>query len=251
MTQEKIFTGNSLLAEFFGFQKTDLGWYDSEEVLNIQGYNTFDSLEFNLSPEWQFAAVKQLSGIIGDLLIEQNNGEHTFWDEWSGMVEDMVYFNDRLMISTNLEDVFLDMVKTVEWYKKVVEKHAITISEIANLSSDIHEILTKYPNFGCIDGDRVWKRWRNDDIDSNFDIELFSEKEDCFGCAFNVDADEIDEWFLNNPDISQDDRELFSELVQSFLANGYKYGQCCSDGTVFNLTKNGCYVYFIIHTDEL
>lgn len=251
MTQEQIFTGNQILADFFGFQKTDLGWFDSEEILNIEGSNTFDFLEFHTSIEWLFSGAKYLNDIIANLYDEQMNGEHTFWDEWSGIVEDMVYFNDRLMISTNLENVFLDMVKTVEWYKKVTEKHKNKVATIANLYSEINEILTPYLGFGAIDGDKIWARWRNDNDGSNFDIELFDKKEDCFGCTFNVDADEIDEWFLNNPNISQDDRELFSELVQLFLANGYKYGQCCSDGTVFNLTKNDCYVYFIIHTDGL
>lgn len=251
MTQEKIFTGNSLLADFFGFQKTNLGWYDSEEILNIKGDNTFDSLEFDSSIEWQFAAAKQLGDMIGNLLIEQNNGEHKLWDEWSEMVEDLVYFNDRIMLSTDIDGVFQDIVKTVEWYQNAVEKEEKMKISVKELYLEINNILTPDLEFEHIDGDKAWARWRNMNEYSDFDIELFGNKDEWFGCIENVDADEISEWHSNNLEISDYDRELFSKLVQLFLANGYKYGQSNSDGTVFDLSKNGCYVYFIIHTDGL
>lgn len=49
---------NILIAEFIGMQKTDLGWFDNEEVLqNTDGDNTFDKLLFDTDWNWLMAVI--------------------------------------------------------------------------------------------------------------------------------------------------------------------------------------------------
>lgn len=57
-TQEK----NIIIALFLGFQKTPLGYYDAEEILNVDGSNTFfgHELKFHLEREWLEPVIKSL-----------------------------------------------------------------------------------------------------------------------------------------------------------------------------------------------
>ncbi len=49
---------NKLIAEFMGFQKTTIGWYDNEEALHFNSdSNTFDELEFHSSWDWLMPVV--------------------------------------------------------------------------------------------------------------------------------------------------------------------------------------------------
>jgi uncharacterized protein (UPF0335 family) len=49
---------NKLIAEFMGFQKTNIGWYDSEETMpplsNTYDSNTFDEHELAFHEEWDW-----------------------------------------------------------------------------------------------------------------------------------------------------------------------------------------------------
>ena len=55
-TEEK----NILCAEFLGFQKTNLGWYDFEETLSeFESDNTFDILKFDADWNWIMAVVEK------------------------------------------------------------------------------------------------------------------------------------------------------------------------------------------------
>lgn len=55
-TKENIF-----IAEFIGMQKTDLGWFDNEEVLqNTDGDNTFDKLLFDTGWNWLMAVIDNI-----------------------------------------------------------------------------------------------------------------------------------------------------------------------------------------------
>ena len=53
---------NILIAEYIGMQKTNIGWYDNEEILNgIEQDNTFDLLLFDKSWNWLLAVVGKIS----------------------------------------------------------------------------------------------------------------------------------------------------------------------------------------------
>ena len=57
---------NKLIAEFMGFQKTNVGWYDSEETMpslsNTYDSNTFDEheLAFHTSWDWLMPVVEKI-----------------------------------------------------------------------------------------------------------------------------------------------------------------------------------------------
>ncbi len=63
---------NKLIAEFMGFQKTNIGWYDSEEIMpplsNTYDSNTFDEheLAFHKSWDWLMPVVDRIEGIIDE-----------------------------------------------------------------------------------------------------------------------------------------------------------------------------------------
>ena len=57
---------NKLIAEFMGFQKTDIGWYDSNEIVPpMYDGNTFDEYElsFDTSWDWLMPVVEKISDI--------------------------------------------------------------------------------------------------------------------------------------------------------------------------------------------
>lgn len=55
---------NVLLADFLEFQKTDLGWFDSEGVLSeVEQDNCFDSLYFDTDWNWLMAVVLKIESL--------------------------------------------------------------------------------------------------------------------------------------------------------------------------------------------
>jgi len=68
---------NKLIAEFMGMQDTDLGWYDSENVMSeyacqIVGGNTFEVLQYDRSWDWLMPVVKKIRKVFNDY----NNVQH-------------------------------------------------------------------------------------------------------------------------------------------------------------------------------
>jgi hypothetical protein len=53
---------NQLIAEFMEMQKTDIGWYDAEELMDLWYTmdNTFDELLFNKSWDWLMPVVEKI-----------------------------------------------------------------------------------------------------------------------------------------------------------------------------------------------
>jgi len=54
---------NRLIAEFMGMQHTDIGWYDSENVMSeyacqMVGGNTFEELQYDRSWDWLMPVVE-------------------------------------------------------------------------------------------------------------------------------------------------------------------------------------------------
>jgi hypothetical protein len=77
---------NIIIAEFIGMQKTDLGWFDTEEVLNLPNNkdNTFDELLFDKDWNWLISVVNHIR--LNDVMI--------FEDELSYEITDSVLDND-------------------------------------------------------------------------------------------------------------------------------------------------------------
>lgn len=95
---------NKLIAEFMGFQKTDIGWYDFEEILNenvhiLNGGNIFDLLQFNTSWDWLMPVVREIN--------------KTEYDEWEG------YGDLAIAVSSaSIEDSYNRVIDAIKWYNE-------------------------------------------------------------------------------------------------------------------------------------
>ena len=54
---------NIIIAEFIGMQKTELGWFDAEEVLSLPNNkdNTFDEFMFDKDWNWLISVIEVLN----------------------------------------------------------------------------------------------------------------------------------------------------------------------------------------------
>jgi hypothetical protein len=90
---------NKLLAEFMGFQQTNIGWYDAEEVLlRTEIDNTFDNLKFHTDWNWLMQVAEKIDEVCGIDLHE--------WDE---------HINNALC-SKSLFTTYNACVSFVKWY---------------------------------------------------------------------------------------------------------------------------------------
>lgn len=108
---------NILIAEFMGFQKTNIGWYDFEESLNLPNTidNTFDNLLFDKSWDWLMPVVDRIEGLKIVVDIHRH---------WGTMVEDEVeemYFCTMQIKEGHTIDIAWEDNKIDAVYKAVVE----------------------------------------------------------------------------------------------------------------------------------
>lgn len=96
---------NVMIAEFFGFQKTDLGWFDAEDVLSV-GDNTFDELLFDKDYNWLLS----VGGRCVDL------ADEVMADEWSQSLR-------HIGGEFSKDDLYKEIVDFVEWCKKEEVKY--------------------------------------------------------------------------------------------------------------------------------
>jgi len=66
---------NIKIANYIGMQKTDLGWFDSDEVLSLpnESNNTFDILRFNSDWNWLLSVVDFLRYSFDETNTEYND----------------------------------------------------------------------------------------------------------------------------------------------------------------------------------
>jgi hypothetical protein len=104
---------NKLIAEFLGFQQTNIGWYDSEEVLLItERDNTFDDLKFNTDWNWLMEAVDKIESFGYDVFI--NTCVCRITDVGQNMFEDIECFvNDNKRQAT-----YNALVEFIKWYNE-------------------------------------------------------------------------------------------------------------------------------------
>ena len=103
---------NRLLAEFMEFQKTNIGWYDFEETLNLPHTidNTFDTLEFNTSWDWLMPVVEK----IEELSSEQDE----IVDYFQGDPDPSIWFSGygKICMHADISKVYETLVEFINWY---------------------------------------------------------------------------------------------------------------------------------------
>jgi len=108
---------NKLIAEFMGFQKTNIGWYDSEEIMpplsNTYDSNTFDEheLAFHKSWDWLMPVVEKIEDIECKETSTELIGYHLYDVE--------IRQNVTTIHRTNIEETLGD--KLFNTYNAVVE----------------------------------------------------------------------------------------------------------------------------------
>ena len=92
---------NQLIAEFMGMQKTDIGWYDAEELMDLwyTTDNTFDELLFNKSWDWLMPVVKKCR--------EESNAEDSHWES--------VYYS---LEGCDIDVTYQSVVNFIKWYNE-------------------------------------------------------------------------------------------------------------------------------------
>lgn len=118
---------NILLAEFLEFQKTDLGWFDSEGVLSeVEQDNCFDSLYFDTDWNWLMAVVLKIeslkyffnSGPFIDDSTQQLTGE--YWCAINQLSSNLKpeNFIDVCGCDSKLKVTYKACVEFVKWFNQ-------------------------------------------------------------------------------------------------------------------------------------
>ena len=127
---EKTEKENELIKQFMGYRDYNAnGKLDHFYVQRHLGIGTeFDrwdtlgtkgSEHFNSSWIWLMPVANQLEEILSTLQIQQNDGQHELLDEWLiNIADNIVYNNNQLMVSCNLELSYIDIVKSIIWYNE-------------------------------------------------------------------------------------------------------------------------------------
>ena len=104
---------NRLIAEFLGFQQTNIGWYDAEEVLlRTEIDNTFDDLKFHTDWNWLMQVVEKIESFGHDVFI--NTCLCRITDVGLDIFEDIECFvNDNKRQAT-----YNACVEFVKWYNE-------------------------------------------------------------------------------------------------------------------------------------
>jgi hypothetical protein len=101
---------NKLLAEFMGFQQTNIGWYDAEEVLlRAERDNTFDNLKFHTDWNWLMQVVEKIESYNYGATLFIIEDERCHVNTQNGFEIDSVGH-------TKIEAVYNACVEFVKWY---------------------------------------------------------------------------------------------------------------------------------------
>ena len=116
MSQEEILEGNKLIAEFMGLHYRSLkyytGWYKDPEFQNR--ICDYDGLQYHSSWNWLMPVCYKISEIIKDKYnIENLTPLDELFDILSG---GLYYTNDDLKVSTNIMEVYSDVITFIKWY---------------------------------------------------------------------------------------------------------------------------------------
>jgi hypothetical protein len=103
---------NRLIAEFLEFQQTNIGWYDTEEVLlRTERDNTFDDLKFHTDWNWLMKVVDKIEGYNYGATLFIIEDERCHVNTQNGFEIDSVGH-------TKIEAVYNACVEFVKWYNE-------------------------------------------------------------------------------------------------------------------------------------
>lgn len=88
---------NKLIAEFMGFQLTNIGWYDSEETLDVSKDNTFDVLHFETDWNWLMPVIEKILSVSLEL-------------------DTMELCYDITDSIPDIEETYIAIVEFINWY---------------------------------------------------------------------------------------------------------------------------------------
>lgn len=102
-----------LIAEFMGFQPTNIGWFDNDEHLTmVEADNTFDFLKFECSWDWLMAVVEKIEGL--DFIFSIH---HEVVNIFNGECNDLKY-NETTQSQTKQITVYNACVEFIKWYNE-------------------------------------------------------------------------------------------------------------------------------------
>lgn len=98
-------SNNKLIAEFIGFQFTNIGWFDAEEIMSEYYYqlvrsNTFENLQFDRSWDWLMPVVIKCFDI-----------EDSHFDDLQFKLNDA-------LLETNINSLYIAVVEYIKEYNK-------------------------------------------------------------------------------------------------------------------------------------
>ena len=133
MTKKEILEGNKLIAEFLDYEQED--WDDEPIRYNVidhlvctadgidywetteedwTSWITSDEMKYHSSWDWLMPICYKISEIIKDKYnIENLNPLDELFDRLSG---GLYYTNDDLKVSTNITEVYTDVIIFIKWY---------------------------------------------------------------------------------------------------------------------------------------
>ncbi len=105
---------NILIAEFMGFQKTNSGWYDYEDLLTIvyanTGSNTHDNLHFEEDWNWLMPVVNKIRSLYNNTEVTDEKGSDIINDLAEGCIE------------ANILQVHKAVIDFINWYNNQKEE---------------------------------------------------------------------------------------------------------------------------------
>jgi hypothetical protein len=117
---------NAMIAEFIGMQKTELGWYDNDEVLKLPNTsdNTFDDLLFNTSWDWLMPVVEKIEKtnnnlcevIIHKTQTEIITGERTGVLRFSYSLSELILLGYK--VNEKIDITYHCVCEFINWYNE-------------------------------------------------------------------------------------------------------------------------------------
>jgi len=109
---------NEMIGEFFGFQRTSLGWFDNDGILSeIETDNTFDDLKFNTYWNWLMAVLY----VIGNRE-DSKMGIVTMFGlnrtRIQCYIKDSLVHDIDIMGVSSIDVTYNAIVEYIEWFNK-------------------------------------------------------------------------------------------------------------------------------------
>jgi hypothetical protein len=109
---------NNIIGEFFDFQETSLGWFDSEGILSkVENDNTFDELKFDSDWNWVMSVLYEIGNRNGNKM-----GIVTMFG--LGRTRIQCYIKESLVHDIDIMDVsgievsYNAIIEYIEWFNK-------------------------------------------------------------------------------------------------------------------------------------